>query len=149
MKTKILFFISLIFIQCDSESHETKLVNDFVKEVLLEVNSPFSSTNKFISYNVELENNIQITSLLIEENIKDLYEKLKKNGFEYQIASHQEIKNLKISINFKYDDLSKVYHLISKGEIITSFIVEDGRIISFSYNLIKNRNHHITPFILN
>jgi translation elongation factor EF-Ts len=150
MKTLCTIALTFIFLNCNNNYiDDKKMINDFVTEIILNKNYTSYELLKFIkSDNLDVENKKEIMFSIIDENIKFIRKKNQKKNSEYRIISHKEIKKEKIILNFQFDDYTKVYHLVSKREVLTSFIIDNNKIISFSYNIIKNKNSYKTPLLL-
>ena len=144
----VLIFFS--FIGCkDNFDNQKKLINSFVRDVILNNSYTSDEVLKFINLDsTSAENKKELVLLIIDENVKFLREKIQSEDSNYLILSDKEAKKKEIDPNFQFDDYSKVYHLIIKRKVITSFVIKDNKIISFSYNIIKNKKSPRTPLLL-
>lgn len=144
----ILILFSLL--GCKSnQNDEVKMIDSFITEIILNYNYTSNDLLKFIKLNNFSDGDKkEIIFMIIDENIKFLREKLQNENMSYEILTHEEVKKQKIDFNFQFEDYSKVYHLIKNNKIITSFIFDNDKIISFSYNVIKNKKQPKTPLLL-
>lgn len=143
----ILLSTLLLFISCvDNTDKHKKLIQSFVDEVLINK----ENISSYIELNSELPSNKKdALEDLMNVNVELLNDVIKKTNGKYKILSHSEVKGKNIDPNFEFDDYSSVYHLIVDKEIITSFILKDDKIVSFSYNMVKNKTKPRTPLLLN
>ena len=81
-------------------------------------------------------------------NIEVLNDAIIKANSAYTILSHIEAKEKNIDPNFEFNDYSSVYHLVVDKKVITSFVMKDDKIVSFSYHMIKNKDRPRTPMLL-
>ena len=86
--------------------------------------------------------------MIVENNIKFIKKDLQKWNFKYQLLTDKELKKQNINFRFK-TDYKKVYHLVLDNKVITTFVIDNGKIISFFSNIVKKRNQIRTPFLLN
>lgn len=127
-----------------------ELIVKFLNEVELNNSFDFLETKKFIEYNNFKDSKKEdVVSLLINENIKLLRRDL-NNQKPYRVLTHQQAFRNGIELNFTFSDYSKVYHVVTdNNDIITTIVFGSKKIISFSYNIIKNIDKPKTPFLLN
>lgn len=148
---KFFYYLVLFsFLGCKpNPNNEIKMIDSFITEVILNNNYTTNDLLKFINLNKHSEENKkEFMFIIIDENIKFLKEKIQYDNMNYEVLSDKEVKKQKIETNFLFDDYTKVYHLLINKKVITSFVFEDGKILSFSYNLIKNKNQSRTPLLL-
>lgn len=148
---RILYCLVLFsFLGCKSKpNNEIKMINSFITEVILNNNYTTNDLFKFINLNKHtVADKKEIIFIIIHKEIKFLKQKIQLDDINYEIFSEKEVKKQKIESNFLFDDYTKVYHLLINKKVITSFVVENGKILSFSYNLIKNKNQSRTPLLL-
>jgi hypothetical protein len=78
-----------------------------------------------------------------------LRQNLSKND-SIKIFTHNELIKNQVNFSFNYKYYSKVYYIIGDNKnVITTIIVDSRKVISFSYNIIKNINKPKTPLLLN
>jgi hypothetical protein len=150
MKNLIFVIVSILSINgCSEKKQEKLLIEKFLNEIKLNKEFKFLDSKRFIKYNdLDIEKE-KVISFLINENIKLLRKDLNKQK-SYNVLTHKQSLKDKIKFNFIYSDYSKVYYVIGdNNNIITAIIIDSNKIISFSYNIIKNRDKPRTPFLLN
>ncbi len=147
MKFIYYYLISLFFfIGCgDYRNKNKQMIGSFIKEIILNQRYTNNDLKKFVDLD---ETNNNFKNKIIRMNTKFLKESIEKNNMEYKLFSDKEIRKQKIKSNFEFNDYDKVYHLVIKSKVITSFIIEKDKIISFSYNIIKNKRIPRTPLLL-
>lgn len=148
---KLLYTLILFsFLGCKSNTNsEVKMINSFITEVILNNNYTSNDLLKFIKFNNFLGGDKkEFIFTIIDENVKFLRDKIQSENMNYKILSDEDVKKQKIESNFQFEDYTKVYHLITNNKIITSFVFDNDKILSFSYNIIKNKNLPKTPLLL-
>lgn len=149
MKKLSIIIITIIITGCSKENKEINIIKKFLNEIELNKEFDFFESKKFIEYNYLDSEKEKKISLLINENIKILKKQISECE-SYKILTHKQLLKNKLKLNFTYNDYSRVYHLIdNNNSVITTFIFGSKGIISFSYNIIKNKNKHRTPLLLN
>ncbi|TYP98807.1 hypothetical protein C7447_102122 [Tenacibaculum adriaticum] len=149
MKYTILLLLTFSFCKNDLNFNK-RLVESFCEKIILNDNITFYDTTKYVRYSSEFldsKNKHEIVMSIL----KNLRTQLSKNNNDYEIINHEKLlktNNFKVlKFSNEYKKLN-TYHLISRDSIITSFIIRDRKIISFSYNIIKNIDQVKTPLIL-
>lgn len=149
MKNIILIAITLTFCNQKNQNFNEKLISSFCTEVILNDEVTFLDTIEYIEFSPEFIND-RSKHAVVMSILKDLRVQLLKNH-DYETLDHKTfLKNKKfetIKFSNEYKN-SNTYHLLSNDSLITSFIVKDKKIISFSYNIIKTKNQVRTPLIL-
>lgn len=151
MKNIILIILTLTFFNQKKINFNKKLVNYFCTELILNDKFSFLDTTKYIEYSPKIIKNEKDDQSFVMSLLNDLKTDLLKNN-DYKIMDHKTFQKSK---NFKTLKFSKEYkssntvHIISKDILITSFIIENKKIISFTCNMIKREDQVRTPFILN
>lgn len=150
MKNLFIFIISIYSISgCSETKSEKALINKFINEIKFNKEFNFLDSKKYIIYNSMNLKKEEFISLLINENIKLLRQNLSKND-SIKIFTHNELIKNQVNFSFNYKDYSKVYYVIGDNKnVITTIIVDSRKVISFSYNIIKNINKPKTPLLLN
>lgn len=135
---------------CMNQKNDKKIINSFLKEIIINNDSKVENIFNFLHIQKERSTKERkfITDTIIDENIKYLKKELKNSRNEYVVLSDSQTKEQLIDPNFVYEDYSHVYHLIIDRKVITSFIIDKNKIVSFSYNIIKNKDSKNTPLIL-
>lgn len=85
---------------------------------------------------------------LIQQHIVALKMKLYENE-DFQLVQKSGLVDLGLDFNFAYTDYSKVYHLVSNNEVLTTFVLGDSKIVSFFYTFRKKENQPLRPWLLN
>lgn len=137
----------IVFSSCQSKKISDKsIAKSFIDEVVIK-NKDY---NSYINLNEKISDE-KMNSLnnLIKFQLEFLKNELSKGDYNYELLSHQGVINKNINTKFEYIDYSKVYHVVINNKIITSVIIDNKKVISFFYNLVKNKNSTRTPMILN
>ena len=138
---KFFFLIlSLILLSCNyNQNKEKKLIYDFVNEVVLKDNIKGKRLLNYLNYSKDIDTES------LKEIIKELKTMISK---DFVVLEHTALKKQNISIDFKFSDYRKVYHLVSNKKIVTTFVVDEGKIISFFYAIRKHKTDSLYPALL-
>ena len=159
MKSIIIIIVLFLFSCQTQENKDKELIESFIKEIVLKKGVSFSDTKKYIHYGKKMLEREEFQEGIIEvlyailEDIR--YPEKFNKPINYKILSYKEAeKDSEININYHtrysiYKSYSRVYHLVADKEIWTSFIIEDDKIISFCYGIIKSENQPREPWLLN
>lgn len=144
-KLKILI-LTIVVANCMNQKIDVKekaLIRNFLKIIVLNENFSQQELNKYFNYFDNEKNKIKALNIFVKENIKYVRGKLINKNYHLVTQTSE--------INFVYDKTKNehIYHLIIKGKVITTFIVEGDKIKSFFYNVVKVNTMKRTPFILN
>jgi hypothetical protein len=149
LNKKTIIFVLLITTiwGCKSQKTDTELIDDFVKEIILNKNSTPTEFEKYFNYSsIKEVKKKSVLILFIKENIKFLRKEL--GDKKYLIVSNNEFVKKNINFIYNLQDSQKVYHLVLNDNAVTTFILKDKKIISFFYNIVKGNTNRRTPFII-
>ena len=75
---------------------------------------------------------------------------LKNCDMQYNVYQHNQIdENLQTRYNLQYDNYENVYYVVCNNIILTSVIINEGKIVSFFTGIRKGENSPVFPIILN
>lgn len=141
--------MTLTFCNQKSQNFDQTLVDLFCTDIILNDDVTFLDTIEYIEFSPEFIDD-KSKHRVVMSILKDLRIQLLKNN-DYKTLDHKTFlknKNFEtLKFSHEYKD-SNTYHLLSNDSLITSFIVKNKKIISFSYNIIKTKNQIRTPLIL-
>lgn len=148
MKVLFLIFLTVTFINCSNIEEDKLIIKKFLNTV--KVTEKFEDLNTgefFKKIDLKSRNSGKILEVLnYEINNLNLY--LNKND-NIRVLSHEEFSILQLDFNFSYSDFAKVFYILGeKNKVITTIILEEKKIISFTHNIRKEPNQLITPLIL-
>lgn len=152
MKNPILLVI-LTFTLCHAQEDNTKIITQFLEQVILNKSYKIENINEFVDINKEVLNQKKegIYNLL-QIQIDDIRQKLQDNSSNYEVITHYDVKYSKYikEYNLTYDDYDNVYYLINidNKEIITFFILYKGKIRAFFFGITKKQGQR-NPWLLN
>ena len=145
---KVSVILILLVLGCNKQNTDIKLINNFIGEVVLSKNGTYKESSRFIGFDKKIsKEKKEVFNLFIDENIKFLRKELINN--KYVVVSNDNLKDLDINFIYKIQNLEKVYHLVSNDKVVTTFIIKNGKIISFFYNIVKGNSKKRTPLMLN
>jgi hypothetical protein len=151
MKNGVLVgIVILTLISCQKEMNDYQLIESFIHEIILTDDFKFSKTKRYIDFDNDYMKDEEETKELILEFIEQIKQELKANNSVYQIVTHQKAKEMEIELKFRCDIDAPVYHLLSNEKLITSIVIENGKIASFFYMIfIKSQSELKIPWFLN
>lgn len=154
MKNLILI-MSLLVISCKGQENDIKIIDGFIQNIVLQDStiSNMDTLNTYLDTNnshLKSEKEKFFLSTYIKAEIKSLKTKIIESDSNYKVYAHNELIENHIKFNYKYKKLSKVYHLVDNNmEVITSFVIENNKIKSFTYGIVKTKTQPYGPWLLN
>ncbi|MBS9767925.1 MAG: hypothetical protein KGV44_10360 [Flavobacteriaceae bacterium] len=146
MKKIKVAIICLIVFSCKTQdtNKDEIIIQKFIDNIIFKDDSTFEDSMKYVEYSNEM--------LKQKDLIFKFIKAVDKNDFKnYKIISRKEALKLKMFKELNYSDeykTSETYHVLSKGEVVTTLIVRKGKIHSLCSNMIKSSSDIRTPFML-
>ena len=146
----IVFPIYLLsFMSYGQDKNDIDLVSDFVNEIASQNPDNLENILSYTSIGEKSTSSAKDINDILKMNITSLYDRINGCDSERKIIPHSLLdEQLRETYKFQYDDLGNVYHVLCQDRIITSIIINEGKIVSFFTNLRKTDNQPVVPWIL-
>ncbi len=131
-------------------TNDLDLAVEFITIISSNEPTKFDDISNYLSINEKaFETNDGQMYKVVEMNIVSLNKKLKSCNGGYVIKQHFSTnENILDKYLFDYSNLNNVYHVECNGDVITSIIIEEDKIVSFFTYLRKTENQKVVPWIL-
>ena len=152
----ILVFLMLVFSSSKGQKDKAndKIVYSFVEEWLSSSGSEECAL-KFLNIHKSYLDTDEAKNFFFEwfaSFCQVIKGEIEKSNGEYQIIKHKHNTNNEAikKFNLSTNDYSGVYYLIINGEVVTSLIVKNSRIISYCVIMVHpNKSRFNRPWLIN
>ncbi|MFK7832552.1 MAG: hypothetical protein AB8B52_04675 [Winogradskyella sp.] len=153
MKIRTIYIAIIAFalaLNCKAQNEDIKTIDKFIKNVILNDDFDFTETHNYLKIPKDsLKGNTE--SLRLLKNKCNFYSTFLKNR-EYKILPFSEAKKLGLTKNsdIDYNNTKEIYLLLVDDARITTFLVQNNKILSFFTGngrtlLIKSKSYGGNP----